>query len=126
METAVSIVTFLRGAVNSQLHVYICLYVYFLEHVILLLHVIFCFPVQDAVSTVTESGRSRAAKWQAKQVFGKQLPGQQNQGVPEVVAMENWMLTKACEAEKTNCPHHYLQACQSYIFAYLPLREREH
>lgn len=32
------------------------------------------------------------------------------------------MLTKACEAEKTNCPHHYLRACQSNIFPYLPRR----
>lgn len=33
-----------------------------------------------------------------RQVLGRQLPGQREQGVSEVVAMGTWMLTKAREA----------------------------
>lgn len=35
---------------------------------------------------------------QGRQVLGRQLPGQREQGVSEVVAMGTWMLTKAREA----------------------------
>lgn len=35
---------------------------------------------------------------EGRQVLGRQLPGQREQGVSEVVAMGTWMLTKAREA----------------------------
>lgn len=55
--------------------------------------------------------------------MGSSCPGNRNRAfLAAVVAMGTGMLTKACEAEKTNCPHHYLRACQSNIFPYLPRR----
>lgn len=55
--------------------------------------------------------------------LGSGCPGNRSRAfLAAVVTMGMGMLTKACEAEKTNCPHHYLQACQSKIFPYLPRR----
>lgn len=56
-------------------------------------------PHRLAVLCTVWSGRPRAGfAVEGRQVLGRQLPGQREQGVSEVVAMGTWMLTKAREA----------------------------
>lgn len=69
---------------------------------------------------VPHRGRGPHGGWRG---LGCSCPGNGSRAfLAAVVAMGTGMLTKACEAEKTNCPHHYLRACQSNIFPYLPRR----
>lgn len=56
-------------------------------------------PYRPAVLCVVGPGHPGAGfAVEGRQVLGRQLPGQREQGVSEVVAMGTWMLTKAREA----------------------------
>lgn len=56
-------------------------------------------PHSPAVLCIQGQGNTGAGfEVEGRQVLGRQLPGQREQGVSEVVAMGTWMLTKAREA----------------------------
>lgn len=56
-------------------------------------------PTQSSSIVYIRPGQRGAGfKVKGRQVLGRQLPGQREQGVSEVVAMGTWMLTKAREA----------------------------